>query len=407
MDTDIPVNLSLLQAGAGEIPPLAAIAALLGLLLSMAAGLTAYVAVVSRIGRTNLRPETVRSVAATVTAILAGAGLLWLGLAGIRGIWDPGAWWVPLGTAVLLPLLFTALGSQLGAGSSLRPDSTGWNLRAGGVVTDLLACWLPRSKPGNGNGHSHDEDEPEFEITMASGEEVEAEEREYIENILEMGDTTAHEVMTPRTDVVALDAGWEPEQVIEAVAGARYSRFPVYQESIDDVIGVLHIRDLLEFLARGKGADKLDLRSMLMKPLFIPESKKVDDVLRELQVRKSHMAVVLDEYGGTEGILTIEDLLEEIVGEIQDEFDDESAMIHRREDGSLVINGQLPLDELNEELGTVIETEEADTLAGFIIHELGHIPESKEAIFHSGHKFSVLSVDKQRIDLVLVSRLAD
>jgi len=227
LDTDLPVNLALLQSGAGGIPPLKVIAAVFGLLLSMAAGLTAFGAVVSRIGRTSLRPNTMRSVAATIVAVIGGGLLCFLGLSG--GGWgtDTAPVLVRAGLALLPPLCFAVLGGLTGAAANLRPETTGWNQRAGSVLTDVLACWLPRPKVVNGNGKSQSEDEPEFEITMASGEEVEAEEREYIENILEMGDTTAHEVMTPRTDVIALDIEWEPEQVVQAVAEARFGRFPV------------------------------------------------------------------------------------------------------------------------------------------------------------------------------------
>ena len=252
-----------------------------------------------------------------------------------------------------------------------------------------------------------DDDEPEYELTLASGEEVEAEEREYIENILELGETTAHEVMTPRTDVAALDLNWEPARILSEVAGARFSRFPVYDENIDDITGILHLRDLLEFLARGEDPANLDLRKLLMDATFVPAGRKIDDVLRELQKRKNHMAVVLDEYGGTAGILTIEDLLEEIVGEIQDEYDDESKVYHQREDGAYVVSAFMPLDELSELLKRPLEAEDVDTLGGLVTVKLGHIPQPHESLELDGMRLTVLSVAKNRIGRVLVEKLGD
>lgn len=402
MDTDLPLYLAL-QGGQGGAF-LGQLTLVLGLLVAIGGGFTAYSAVVARIGRALRRQEASRAVVSTLLLIVASILLSWLGLRGSAPDTGALAPWMVFCLALWPALAFSALGALAAAARRERPDTTSLGVRAGNLLADTIAFWLSESG-GNGNGGEYPE-EPEFEITMASGEEVEAEEREYIENILELGATTAREVMTPRPDVEALDLNWEPERIIKAVAEARYSRFPVYTESIDDVIGIVHLRSLLEFLARGEGLDRLELRSMLMEPVFVPESKKVDDVLRELQLRKSHMAVVLDEFGGTEGILTIEDLLEEIVGEIQDEYDDESQAVHRREDGKLIVDGQLPLDELGDELGRLLEAEDVDTLGGLVTHLLGHIPRARETIVHDRLRFTVLSVDRNRVRRVLVEQLA-
>ncbi len=393
-----------LQAGTPGVSLLAAALLILGLLVAAAGGLTAHSAVASRIGRSALRVEATRSAAATVIAVILAALLLWLALRAMlpeRGL----VGLLQISAALWPALVFPVLGLLSGVTLAGRPDSGGLLVRAGNLLADLLAFWLRAPATPGGNGQ--EDDDREFEITMASGEEVEAEEREYIENILELGATTAHEVMTPRTDVVALDAAWDPQLIVATVAEARFSRFPVYEDSIDNVIGIMHLRDLLEFLARNDDLERLDLRAMLMDPMFVPESKKIDDALRELQAAKAHMAVVLDEYGGTEGILTIEDLLEEIVGEIQDEYDDESRMIHQREDGCWVIDGQLPLAELNEELGWSLSAEDVDTLGGFITDALGHIPEPRETLEHEQLTFTVLSVDKNRVSRVLAAVLED
>jgi len=403
LDTDLPICLAL-QGGQGGGAFLGQLMLVLGLLVAIGGGFTAHSAVVSRIGRTLRRQEASRAVVSTIVLIVASALFSWLGLRSTAigsTMLEP---WVVFCLALWPALAFPALGALAAAARRERPDPASLSVRAGNLLADSIAFWLSESAT-NGNGGEHPE-EPEFEITMASGEEVEAEEREYIENILELGATTVREVMTPRPDVEALDINWEPERIIKAVAEARYSRFPVYTESIDEVIGIVHLRSLLEFLARGEGLDRLELRSMLMEPLFVPESKKVDDVLRELQLRKSHMAVVLDEFGGTEGILTIEDLLEEIVGEIQDEYDDESQAVHRREDGKLIIDGQLPIDELGEELGRLLEVQDVDTLGGLVTHLLGHIPRTRESVVLDRLRFTVLSVDKNRVRRVLVEHVA-
>jgi CBS domain containing-hemolysin-like protein len=306
--------------------------------------------------------------------------------------------------AIAPALLFPLIGALFGMSSGLAPGRGEGGIRGGLLLGELFAFWM-KKRGTNGNGIEH-EDEPEFEITMASGEEVGDEEREYIENILEMTETTAQEVMTPRTNLVAIDAAWEPERVLETVASARHSRFPVYEETIDDVIGVLHMRDLLEHLARGE-ISGLDLRAILLEPIFIPASRKVDAVLRDLQRSRGHLAVVLDEYGGTAGILTIEDLLEEIVGEIQDEYDVESRTFWRREDGSYVVTAQMQLEDLEEMLHVRLEAEDVDTVGGFITERLGHIPKVREHFVEAGLQFTVLSVDKNRVGHVRIQQRSD
>lgn len=402
MDTDVPLYLAF-QAGTTSGAALGIILLVLGLLVAMGAGFTAHAAVVARIGRALRRKEASRAVFSSAALIVLSAALTWLGLTNSLAGGPALQPWIVLCLALWPALAFPLLGALTAAALSARPDTSNLALRSGNLLSDAIAFWIS-DKSANGNGGELVE-EPDFEITMASGEEVEAEEREYIENILELGATTAREVMTPRPDVEALDLSWEPERIIKAVSEARYSRFPAYMESVDNIIGIVHLRSLLEFLARGEGLDRLELRNMLMEPVFVPESKKVDDVLRELQLRKSHMAVVLDEFGGTEGILTIEDLLEEIVGEIQDEYDDESQAVHRREDGNLIVDGQLPLDELGEELGRLIAIEDVETLGGLVTHLLGHIPRARESVVHDQLRLTVLSVDKNRVRRVLVEHL--
>jgi CBS domain containing-hemolysin-like protein len=269
-------------------------------------------------------------------------------------------------------------------------------------LSHIFGFWAVRPRREGKNGDS----EPDFEITMASGEAVDDEDREYIENILEMGETTVREVMKPRPDVSALDVEWPSERILSEAADSRYSRFPVYEQTIDNIAGILHIRDVFAYLARMDGLDGFNLRELLKDAHFIPESKKVDDALREMQRGKWQMAVVLDEYGGTAGIVTVEDLLEEIVGEIQDEYDEEARQVHEREDGTFIVTANLALDDLNELFATEIESEDVDTLGGYIVNTLGRIPKPQDSVEDHGLRFTVLSVERKRIGRVRIERVA-
>ncbi len=387
----------------------------LAILLSAATGLIMQALIVGVQARSLQRPAAWRSLqAAMVNLTLATvcwsfflqsySSALWYGAHGSESRFLYTALFGTWGDAFLLAFssaLIVALVIGISGSFSPRRGSMGWSVALGYGIAKLLTPW---GAIGKRNGGRNGEETPDFEITMASGEQVEDAERELIENILEMGDTTVREVMKPRPDVAALDVAWPADRIMAEVAGARFSRFPVYEDTIDNVIGVLHLRDLFEFLARGDGTENFTLRELLMEPLFMPESKKVDDALRDLQKHKSHMAVVLDEYGGTAGIVTIEDLLEEIVGEIQDEYDDESKLVHQREDGSYVVTAQLPLDDLAELLELPLESEDVDTVGGYIVDAMGRIPAVQDVLEHDGLRFTILSVEKNRIGRVKVER---
>jgi Mg2+/Co2+ transporter CorC len=381
---------------------------ILAILASLLAALAAQAAIAGRTARCLHRDEASRALWGALASVLISTALFFIALGGISACTAGGG---PICvlialTALSYALLLPAVGMVVGHIRGSHSDRAGRLIQAGMLAAGMFTWWLPKRRKKAGSNGNGDGDTPEFEITMASGEEVEAEEREYIENILEMGDTVAREVMKPRTDVVALDASWEPERIINVIADARFSRFPVYDGSIDNIIGVLHLRDMLEFLARGEGTAALDIRAMLMEPNFVPESRKIDDVLRDLQLRKGHMAVVLDEYGGTAGILTIEDLLEEIVGEIQDEYDDETREAHQREDGSWIVAAHMTLDDLNELLDASLKADDVDTLGGYITNAMGRIPKTRETVdvLDQGLRFTVLSVDRNRLRRVLVER---
>jgi len=224
---------------------------------------------------------------------------------------------------------------------------------------------------------------------------VDPEEMEMIESVIEFGDQRAGEVMTPRTDIVALPAAAGGEEVRRVLVSAGHSRIPIHDGDIDNIIGVLHVKDLLQ----AEDPDHVDLRRLMRKPLFVPETKRLDDLLREFKARKVHMAIVLDEYGGTAGLVTVEDLIEEIVGDISDEYDrPESALMKRLDERSAEVDGRMYVDDLNDAMSLELpEDEDYDTVAGLVFSELGYIPPVGEKLSAYGATFTVLAADDRKI----------
>jgi putative hemolysin len=235
---------------------------------------------------------------------------------------------------------------------------------------------------------------------------LEAEEEQMIHAVIELGDRRVHEVMVPRTSIVALPSSATLTEIIDKVVEEGHSRIPVYNESIDEIVGILYAKDLLPFLKEGPSA-RPNLRSLLRTPVFVPESMTIDDLLHELQRRKVHIAIVLDEYGGTAGLVTIEDLLEEIVGEIQDEYDVEEPMIVRITEDEARVDGRAAVDDLEELFDTQLSLEdedEYDTVGGLVYHRIGGVPNPGDEIDVDGLHLTVESTDGRRVAKVLVVR---
>jgi len=234
---------------------------------------------------------------------------------------------------------------------------------------------------------------------------LEAEEEQMISAVIELGGRRIHEVMVPRTDMTALPVTSSMDEVIDAFISHGHSRIPVYKKTVDEIVGVLYAKDLLPFLKAG--GPKPDLRKLLRAPLFAPESMSIDDLLHKLQGRRVHLAIVLDEYGGTAGMVTIEDLLEEIVGDIQDEYDTEEPMTVRLSDDEARIDGRASVDDLAElfdiELGDLEDSEEYDTVGGLIYHRIGGVPKpgDKVEIAEYGLTLTVELTDGRRVGKVL------
>ncbi|MBI4276894.1 MAG: HlyC/CorC family transporter [Armatimonadetes bacterium] len=249
--------------------------------------------------------------------------------------------------------------------------------------------------------------EDEIKQLVKMGEEegiIEQDEREMIHSIFEFGETLVREVMVPRIDMVCVEADATLDEVLEAVLQHGHSRIPVFEEDIDHIVGIAYVKDLLRDLKRGR----LQVRAReLMRPaLFVPETKKVDDLFQELQRKKVHMAVVVDEFGGTAGLVTIEDLLEEIVGPIMDEYDVEERPVEIVDDRTAVVDARVHIEEVNEALGLDLPQEEVDTIGGFVYSLLGHVPIQGETVHYDGVEIRVERIDGQRIAKVKITKQA-
>jgi magnesium and cobalt exporter, CNNM family len=248
-------------------------------------------------------------------------------------------------------------------------------------------------------------------IVERGGEQgiLEAEEEQMINAVIELGDRRLHEVMVPRIAIVALPASSSFDEAVDRIIDEGHSRLPVYETSVDEVVGILYAKDLLPFLKSSSDAPS-NLRSMLRTPVFVPESMTIDDLLHEFQRRKVHIAIVLDEYGGTAGLVTIEDLLEEIVGEIQDEYDVEEPLVEMLDEHTARVDGRASVDDLLDlwDLKLQLEDEdEYDTVGGLVYHRIGGIPQPGDEIHVDGLRLTVETTDGRRVGKVLVAREVD
>jgi len=229
------------------------------------------------------------------------------------------------------------------------------------------------------------------------------EENLIMSSIAHFGETRVRDVMVPRIDIIAVDVAMDREELISAIIDAGHSRLPVYESSIDRVIGTLHTQDLLVKVLEG---EEYSIRTLAREAFFVPESKLITELLSEFKVRRQHLAVVVDEYGGTAGIVTLEDVIEELVGEIHDEFDSEEEPIRRLDRDSALVSARVHVEELNEILGIALPEDVADTLSGLLYHFIGRVPRVGDRWSHSGLSFEIQSVERQRIVRVLVRGLA-
>jgi putative hemolysin len=251
--------------------------------------------------------------------------------------------------------------------------------------------------------------EDEFKSLVDAGQEeglLQIGERQMIHSIFDLGDTLAREIMVPRIDMQALDVNTPLPQAADALLRSGHSRVPVYEENVDNTLGLLYAKELLR--AWREDNEPKSLRGLLRPGYFVPEAKKVDELLADMQSRRIHMAIVVDEYGGVAGLVTLEDIVEEIFGEIQDEYDDaEEDPYQELPDGGYLFLGRIGLDDFNEITGAALPSEEADTLGGYIYHQLGHVPVMGEQVKSDGLLLTVEQVTGRRIKKVSAHWLPD
>jgi CBS domain containing-hemolysin-like protein len=229
---------------------------------------------------------------------------------------------------------------------------------------------------------------------------------ELLSSVMEFGDTLVKEVLVPRTDVISFSLNDSFEKIVDVIKEQRFSRYPVYEESIDRVIGIFFVKDMLDDL-QGNQIREFDIRSRLRPPFYVPETKRISELMRELQVNKVHMAIVVDEFGGTAGIVTIEDIIEEIFGEIYDEYDDEEEPdIQEMADGSFVADARMSIRDLEHTLSLDFpDDSDYETLGGFIVMQAGKVPEMQEEIRWNGLRFTVLEADNTKVSRVVINRV--
>jgi len=236
----------------------------------------------------------------------------------------------------------------------------------------------------------------------AEEEAIETEERRLIHSIFEFGDTVVREAMQPRTNMVAIEADETIEAAIHQAIEGGYSRIPVYEDTTDSILGLVYLKDLV---GRARSSEsKRPVRAAVRPAVFVPEQKRVAELLREMQAEQFHMAMVVDEYGGIAGLVTLEDLLEEIVGEIADEYDVDEPRVERLSDGSLRVPGQTPIHAVSAELGVELPDAEWDTVGGLVFNLLGHVPDEGEEVAFQGLDFRTERVQGRRIVSVRITR---
>jgi len=240
-----------------------------------------------------------------------------------------------------------------------------------------------------------------LEASAESGA-IEKDEAEIIQNVISFGDTDVRHVMTPRTDMAAADVTAGIAEIVSLILSSGHSRIPVYEGNIDAVAGIVHAKDILPLLVRGEL--KAPLRRVARIPLLVPENKRIDELLEEFRRSNTQLAIVQDEYGGTAGLVTIEDLLEELVGEIQDEYDVEEETITFIDDDTAVVDGRMDIEDVNSKLGLNLPLEEFDTIAGFAFGVLGHQPEEGEVAKFENVEFTVQRIDGRRIEKLVIRR---
>jgi len=223
---------------------------------------------------------------------------------------------------------------------------------------------------------------------------------EMVKGIISLSESNVKEIMVPRIDVVSISLNTPIAEIVTIISDCGHSRFPVYHDTVDNIVGMLYAKDLLHYLV--KDESEIDLEKLIRPAYFVPESKKLDSLLREFQRRRVHIAVVVDEYGGTSGIVCLEDIIEEIVGEIQDEFDNETEELLKISEGVYLCDARVNLEFLNEQLGIELPSDDFDTLGGFVFHLFGKIPVRYEKLSYQNIDFIIQNMEGHKIDTIKI-----
>jgi magnesium and cobalt exporter, CNNM family len=268
--------------------------------------------------------------------------------------------------------------------------------------TDLVLRVLGQEPPGP-EDEVHSEAELRMLVSQSTAHgEIEQQEQEMLYKVFDFADKEATDVMVPRPEVVALSIDLPPEEALEAVMDAPFTRYPVYRGNLDEIVGTLHVRDLFHAL-RELGMQQVVLEDVIRPPYIVPETKDLAALLTEFRRANQHMAIVVDEYGEMEGIVTLEDVLEEIVGEIEDEFDLPDESVEQIDEDTIRIDGTFPIDDFNERFHTELPAEDYHTIGGFVFGLLGRAPEVGDDVSHDGMRFDVLEVEGSRIEKLAVN----
>jgi CBS domain containing-hemolysin-like protein len=405
---------------------------LLVIALALFVVMTAAEAAVAAANRTRLRgiaaergstrAERLRNYAderASVLAVLAiartFAAVVVTALAAFLALRGGDAWPAVAGVIVVGVVALALLDAASRLLVAKAPDE--WGIRLVPVVRMCRTVFGPvawavdrslRTAFGeNGNGGPAQAEEELLRLAKieTNGEMIEDDEREMIRGVIGLDETTAREIMAPRIDIVGLDVSETLDDALRLIVERGFSRIPLYDETIDNIVGIIYAKDLLRCITEGR---RPALRDIARPAYFIPESKRVDELLAELRKSKVHIAIVVDEYGGTAGLVTIEDLLEEIVGEIQDEYDREEAPIERVNETEAVLDARVTIDALHELFGfEVDDDEDYDTVGGFVYHHLGKVPAAGDEVRVDGLTLRVLSVLGRRIKKVRARKVEE
>jgi putative hemolysin len=249
----------------------------------------------------------------------------------------------------------------------------------------------------------------DIKLLISAGERegiIEEEKKEMIEGIFESSTTKVSEIMTPRIDMFTIETGTPIQEALKLIREKGYSRVPVFEENMDNIVGVLYAKDFLKILAEEE-TKKIKLKDLIREPLFTPESKKLDDLLKDFRKEKTHIAIVVDEYGGTAGLVTIEDVLEEIVGEIEDEFDRDGVLWKKEGPRIFLLDAKIEIDKANEELNLGIPEDDFETVGGFVIDLLGKLPKKGKVFTYKNKKIEVVDADERRIKTLRIEIIDD